>query len=76
MISTEEYIKQVKKHLAKSGNEISPDKLTEVKDKAERTLKEITTNHIRERSLVPATINQIERDPCPKAIDERPQRPR
>jgi hypothetical protein len=34
MISTGEYTKQVKKHLTKSGKEINPEKLTEVKNKA------------------------------------------
>ena len=38
MISTKECIKQVKKHLAKSGKEISSSKLTEVKEKAEKLL--------------------------------------
>ena len=41
MISKEEYIKQVKAHLAKSGKEIKPNKLTEVKGKAEKLLDEL-----------------------------------
>ena len=41
LISKEEYIRQVKTHLAKSGKEIKSNKLTEVKDKAEKLLDEL-----------------------------------
>ena len=43
LLTTEEHIKQVEKHPTKSGLVIDADKLTEVKDKAEKLLGDLST---------------------------------
>jgi hypothetical protein len=76
LLTTEEYIKQVKKHLTKSGMEIDADKLTEVKNKAEKLLGDLSTVlSEKEASFILQSINS-KSNPLSKTADQRPQRSR